>query len=574
MFVLGSSSPYSSTQFFRIRMVQLHVYKSKTIKNMQVGQRVFGFHLVLAYLMIVILPSSMFGQDSLTPIIQNETAADSIRIKAINQYYKSQTYAKPEDVLKLTFLHEKLASKTNNQQEIAHAFNERSYAYFVMGDVKNSMQALKQGIAVFESLNDEVNLVTFYANLANLLSAEGQYKDAINYYHKSLDMFRRTGKWENEALTLNNIGIQLINLEGYDLALNHFEEALAIFKSKNKMEGSGFILAGMSLVYLNQGKLDLAINTAKESVILLEKDNNQVTKADACFVLAKAYQKKADKNKARFYLDESLQISRDLKNDPSLFDRLIFDAKLSLDDDINLATKKAENLLSHLTEEISPNIKSELYELLYNCYKGQDKYDKSLEMYEKHKMYSDSAATQKEKLDIMRQVIQKGYDDELLKKDTESKEVQSKLKAKHRNKLIGILISSFLFIGALHYYSRTKIAHEKRKGEEFLSELHILKKQVGKIKGMDRTGGLNKEKLEKAIEKKINETDWNVLNILYEDPVISNKELADKAYLSVDGIGSSLRRMYEYFDIPNSKYMKIVLLLKAIKLSNHENLQG
>jgi DNA-binding CsgD family transcriptional regulator len=76
------------------------------------------------------------------------------------------------------------------------------------------------------------------------------------------------------------------------------------------------------------------------------------------------------------------------------------------------------------------------------------------------------------------------------------------------------------------------------------------------------------------LRKKINETDWNVLNILYEDPVISNKELADKAYLSVDGIGSSLRRMYEYFDIPNSKYMKIVLLLKAIKLSNHENLQG
>jgi DNA-binding CsgD family transcriptional regulator len=61
------------------------------------------------------------------------------------------------------------------------------------------------------------------------------------------------------------------------------------------------------------------------------------------------------------------------------------------------------------------------------------------------------------------------------------------------------------------------------------------------------------------------------LNILLEDPTISNKELADKAYLSVDGIGSSLRRMYEYFDIPSSKYMKIALLLKAIKISNNGN---
>jgi hypothetical protein len=90
---------------------------------------------------------------------------------------------------------------------------------------------------------------------------------------------------------------------------------------------------------------------------------------------------------------------------------------------------------------------------------------------------------------------------------------------------------------------------------------------------MDKNGDLNKEKLEKAIDKKINETDWNVLNILLDDPVISNKDLADKAYMSIDGIGSSLRRMYEYFDIPNSKYMKIALLLKAIKISNHGTLQ-
>ena len=522
--------------------------------------------------LIMILPSSVSGQDTLALIWQDETRPDSIRINAIKEYYKSQTYAKPEEVLQLTFLHEKLASKTNNQPEIAKALNERCYAYFIKGDNKNSMLAVKQAIAILENLNDEVNLVTYYVNLASILSVEGQHKDAINYYHKGLDIFRKAGKWENEAVTLNNIGIQLINLEGYDLALNHFEEALAIFKSKGRVDGTGFVLAGMSLIYLKQGKLDLAISTAKESIILLEKDNNQRTKTDACFVLAEAYLLKGDKNNARLYLDESLQIGRDLHNNPSMFDRLIFDAKLSLDDDINVATKKAENLLSQLNEEISPMIKSQLYELLYNCYKGQGKYDKSLEMYEKHKIYSDSAATQKLKLDIMRQIIQKQYEDKLLKKDIESKEVQSELMTKHRNKLIGILILSLILIGGLLYYSRTKITREKQKTEELLNELETLKRQASKVVGVEKSGNLNKEKLETAIDKKINETDWNVLNILLEDPVISNKDLADRAYMSIDGIGSSLRRMYEYFDIPNSKYMKIALLLKAIKLSNQGNL--
>jgi hypothetical protein len=67
-------------------------------------------------------------------------------------------------------------------------------------------------------------------------------------------------------------------------------------------------------------------------------------------------------------------------------------------------------------------------------------------MYEKHKIYSDSAATQKVKLDIMRQVIQKGYDDKLLEKDVESKKSQSELMANHRNKLIGIVIFVFILI--------------------------------------------------------------------------------------------------------------------------------
>jgi tetratricopeptide (TPR) repeat protein len=523
------------------------------------------FWITIIIAAILLLPSRILGQYSQVPIWQNESTPDSIRIKAIKEYYKSQTYAKPNDVLKLTYLHEKLAKNSKDQKELAQAFTERCYAYFMKGDIKNSTKSVKQAIAILEKLNDEVNLVTSYVNLASILSVDGQHKDAINYYHKGLDIFRKEGKWENEAVTINNIGIQLTNLEGYDLALDHFEEALEIYKSNGKMDATGYILAGISLVYLNQGKLDLAISNAKESVILLEKDNNQRTKSDAYFVLAQAYQKKGDKNKARLYLDESLQVSKDIENNPSMFDRLIFDAKLSFDDDINVATKKAEKLLGQLNAEISPAIKSELYELLYNCYKGQGKADKSLKMFEKQKLYSDSAATQKVKIDIMRQVIQKGYNDKLLQKDGESKKIQSSL----TNKLISTLLLCFILIGAFYYYIKIRINREKVIREQLLSEIDLLKKQGGKVIGMDNNTALNKEKLEIAINKKVNETDWIVLNILLEDPVISNKDLSERAFLSIDGIGSSLKRMYEYFDIPNSKYMKIALLLKAIKISNN-----
>ncbi len=79
---------------------------------------------------------------------------------------------------------------------------------------------------------------------------------------------------------------------------------------------------------------------------------------------------------------------------------------------------------------------------------------------------------------------------------------------------------------------------------------------------------LVREKIDKSINRKLNDTDWNVLNILLKDPDISNKEIAERAFMSVDGIGSSLRRMYSYFDIKESKYKKISLLKEAIKASS------
>ena len=51
--------------------------------------------------------------------------------------------------------------------------------------------------------------------------------------------------------------------------------------------------------------------------------------------------------------------------------------------------------------------------------------------------------------------------------------------------------------------------------------------------------------------------------------VWDNQEIADKVFLSIDGVGSSLRRMYEYFDIKETKYKKVSLILTVIKLSKN-----
>jgi hypothetical protein len=49
--------------------------------------------------------------------------------------------------------------------------------------------------------------------------------------------------------------------------------------------------------------------------------------------------------------------------------------------------------------------------------------------------------------------------------------------------------------------------------------------------------------------------------------MVLNKEIAEKSNMSIDGIGSSLRRMYDYFEINETKYKKVSLIHKAVNIS-------
>lgn len=76
---------------------------------------------------------------------------------------------------------------------------------------------------------------------------------------------------------------------------------------------------------------------------------------------------------------------------------------------------------------------------------------------------------------------------------------------------------------------------------------------------------LNKAKIEDAIQTKLGESSWLILNLLFEDPTISNKAIAAKVSLSVEGVSSSLRRMYTTFNITSPNNKKIALIMKAIR---------
>ena len=113
-----------------------------------------------------------------------------------------------------------------------------------------------------------------------------------------------------------------------------------------------------------------------------------------------------------------------------------------------------------------------------------------------------------------------------------------------------------------------RIRNSRLKRNKLLEQIKELKRnQNPLVLALDNQVNLNLELLEDYINQKLNKTDWKVLNELVQDPIISNKMIAEKIFMSVEGVSSSLRRMYIYFDIDDTRYKKIALVMKAIGVS-------
>ena len=190
-------------------------------------------------------------------------------------------------------------------------------------------------------------------------------------------------------------------------------------------------------------------------------------------------------------------------------------------------------------------------------------------MNEQYLLYADSVLIEENKTAIIKEVLRAEHNTKVFENQIEAKKKQAQLKLKQLRLVYSLILIAAIIILILFFYYRFRIKKNQIQQEYLLDEIARLKSvETSSISFTGNSFQLNRTSIESHIDKKINETDWKVLNILLDDPVITNKEIAKKAFMSVDGIGSSLRRMYEYFEIKESKYKKISLLLEAIKTSN------
>ena len=515
--------------------------------------------------------TAQIPSDSLKLIWTDVNKSDSIRFKSISEFYYIKTYAQPDSIILLTKYHYNLAQQKNNTKQMANALNERSYAYYVKGDLNKSSEILKQSIELFKLINEPKNLAVIQSNLGFIYFEEKKYLEAFLSFNESLKFIKKENLKTSESRLLTKLGEIYSILDELDLAMNYFNEAESICMATevNKKNQLGSILENKAEVYYRLKNFKLAIDYSKKAIKEFNQSNNKYEIATCYLLMAKSYNQINDEIKSSENVEKSLQISYELNNNSKIIKALLLKFNIIYNSNPLKALEGAENILKLITKQTSNETKVELYELLYKCYKYNDQTDLALLMIEEKSKCNDIIQLENNRIFIIKQTIKNDYQHQLEINNEIKNNEKDILKKTFTERIIGAVVLMLIIFTLLIISHRRKNLINMKSLENLLIEIDALKrKEKLNLIIESKNYSLNKNKIESFINKKLNKTDWEVLNILLENPEITNKAISDLAFLSIDGIGSSLRRMYVYFDITETNYKKVVLIKKAIEISN------
>jgi serine phosphatase RsbU (regulator of sigma subunit) len=145
-----------------------------------------------------------------------------------------------------------------------HDDPDLSMAFYVMGTIYKDLKRFDEAQRYYrEGIENDKTPNTWtgriYTSLAGILTEQEQYKQALDYGMKSLEILRASQNLIGQSRALSDIGVIYKKLYEHDLALEYFFKALEIRKNNNLKH---FILASLldiAEVYLQKGDEDNAI---------------------------------------------------------------------------------------------------------------------------------------------------------------------------------------------------------------------------------------------------------------------------------------------------------------------------
>jgi len=164
---------------------------------------------------------------------------------------------------------------------------QSALVYYYRGELSRSKNLVDKLRYLAKMSNDTLSLARAFNVSGRIAFNEIDYKHALEYQIRSMELARIIGDKQSEADALRQIGVlKWYNLK-YTVALKeYFEPALALYRQTGDKSGEATTLSNMGLVYKDQDKFENSVRFCLQSFDIRRHIGDRIGLADSYYFLS------------------------------------------------------------------------------------------------------------------------------------------------------------------------------------------------------------------------------------------------------------------------------------------------
>lgn len=131
----------------------------------------------------------------------------------------------------------------------AFAYKTKGWALLRLGNYDSSISYLLKSTSLFRELNDSLETMLMYANLASAYSAHSQFAESINYLLKADTLAVELNNLPTRAEIQKQMGILYREQGAYSKAVSYFKEGIRFYKNQKDTVHELEVMMSLSINY-------------------------------------------------------------------------------------------------------------------------------------------------------------------------------------------------------------------------------------------------------------------------------------------------------------------------------------
>lgn len=253
--------------------------------------------------------------DSLYSLWQNSEKTDSVRVYAFRDYiWDKALFSEPDDAYILAEEMLVFSERKNYKPGIAAAFNLKGISKDIKGESLKSINYYLKSLEIFKELDQKAQIAGLLNNLGTAHLYLGNYNEALKYYTESKAHYLMVENTAGVAKTLGNLGIIFDDQGDYVKALDFYQKSLEYFEKDSNSQSRAHTLNNIGAIYGEQMEFSKALEYFEKSLEIRRNLNDKRGIAGSFNNIGHIYAAMSNYDEALEYQEKSLVLADEIKD--------------------------------------------------------------------------------------------------------------------------------------------------------------------------------------------------------------------------------------------------------------------